>query len=90
MTCYVSGRHASVSRMQYQLLLFCLAYVEIHTKEKFFKKNAAAAKSLQSCPRLCDPIDGSPPGSSVPRILHARVLEWVASAFSVPFPSGHY
>ena len=39
MTCYVSGRHASVSRMQYQLLLFCLAYVEIHTKEKFFKKN---------------------------------------------------
>ena len=43
---------------------------------------AAAAKSLQSCPTLCDPIDGSPPGSPVPRILQARVLEWVAIAFS--------
>ena len=39
---------------------------------------AAAAKSLQSCPTLCDPIDGSPPGSSVPWILQARTLEWVA------------
>ena len=38
----------------------------------------AAAKSLQSCPTLCDPIDGSPPGSSVPRFLQARTLEWVA------------
>ena len=38
----------------------------------------AAAKSLQSCPTLCDPIDGSPPGSPVPGILQARVLEWVA------------
>ena len=37
---------------------------------------AAAAKSLQSCPTLCDPIDGSPPGSSVPGILQARILEW--------------
>ena len=37
-----------------------------------------AAKSLQSCPTLCDPIDGSPPGSSVPGILQARTLEWVA------------
>ena len=43
---------------------------------------AAAAKSLQSCPTLCDPIDGSPVGSSVPGILQARVLEWVAIAFS--------
>ena len=43
---------------------------------------AAAAKSLQSCLTLCDPIDGSPPGSSVPRILQARTLEWVAIAFS--------
>ena len=39
---------------------------------------AAAAKSLQSCPTLCDPIDGSPPGSAVPGILQARTLEWVA------------
>ena len=39
---------------------------------------AAAAKSLQLCPTLCDPIDGSPPGSPVPGILQARTLEWVA------------
>ena len=43
---------------------------------------AAAAKSLQSCPTLCNPIDGLPPGSSVPGILQARTLEWVAIAFS--------
>ena len=43
---------------------------------------AAAAKSLQSCPTLCDPIDGSPTGSSVPGILQARILEWVAISFS--------
>ena len=43
---------------------------------------AAAAKSLQSCLTLCDPIDGSPPGSPIPGILQARTLEWVAIAFS--------
>ena len=43
---------------------------------------ATAAKSLQSCSTLCDPIDGSPPGSPVPGILQGRVLEWVAIAFS--------
>ena len=43
---------------------------------------AAAAKSLQSCPTLCDPIDGSPPGSHIPGILQARTLEWVAISFS--------
>ena len=43
---------------------------------------AAAAKSLQSCPTLCDPIDGSPLGSPVPGILQARTLEWVAISFS--------
>ena len=43
---------------------------------------AAAAKSLQSCPSLCDPIDGGPPGSAVPGILQARTLEWVAISFS--------
>ena len=43
---------------------------------------AAAAKLLQSCPTLCDPIDGSPPGSPVPGILQARILEWVAYSFS--------
>ena len=43
---------------------------------------AAAAKSLQSCPTLCDPIDSSPPGSPAPGILQARTLEWVAISFS--------
>ena len=43
---------------------------------------AAAAKSLQSCPTLCDPIDGSPPGSPILGILQARTLEWVAISFS--------
>ena len=43
---------------------------------------AAAVKSLQSCLTLCDPIDGSPPGSPVPGILQARTLEWVAISFS--------
>ena len=43
---------------------------------------AAAAKSLQSCPTLCDPRDSSPPGSPIPGILQARTLEWVAISFS--------
>ena len=47
-----------------------------------FRYVAAAAKSLQSCPTLCDPIDGSPPGSTIPGILQARTLEWVAISFS--------
>ena len=46
-------------------------------------QSAATVKSLQSCPTLCDPVDGSPPGSSVPGILKARILEWVAISFSV-------
>ena len=46
------------------------------------KQAAAAAKSLQSCLTLCNPIDGSPPGSPVPGILQARTLEWVAISFS--------
>ena len=48
----------------------------------FLHVAAAAAKSLQSCPTLCDPIDGSPPGSAVPGTLQARTLEWVAISFS--------
>ena len=51
------------------------------------KTAAAASKSLQSCPTLCDPIDGSPPGSSVHRILQARTLEWVAISFSRGSPN---
>jgi len=47
-----------------------------------YKIAAAAAKSRQSCPTLCDPIDGSPPGSPIPGILQARTLEWVANESS--------
>ena len=56
----------------------CLLGIKIF----FFRYVAAAAKSLQLCPTLCDPIDGSPPGSAVPGILQARTLEWVAISFS--------
>ena len=50
----------------------------LQSKKAAWEPSAAAAKSLQSCPTLCDPIDGSPPGSPVPGILQARTLEWVA------------
>ena len=56
-----------------------------HLKQNFWlllEFAATAAKSLQSCPTLCDPIDGSPPGSPIPGILQARTLEWVAISFS--------
>ena len=56
--------------MYFQALLLCISAA------------AAAAKSLQSCPTLCDPIDSSPPGSTVSGILQARTLEWVAISFS--------
>ena len=49
---------------------------------KYAAAATAAAKLLQSCPTLCDLIDGSPPGSAVPGILQARTLEWVAISFS--------
>ena len=55
---------------------------------KIFKKSfkwtaaAAAAKSLQSCLTLCDPVDGSPPASAIPGILQARTVEWVAISFN--------
>ena len=51
---------------------------------------AATAKSLQSCPTLCDPIDGSPPGSVVPGVLQARILEWVAISFSSPVATAEF
>ena len=49
---------------------------------KFYVAAAAAAKPLQSCPTLCDPIDSSPPGSAIPGSLQARIVEWGAIAFS--------
>ena len=59
-----------------------IARYKIHI-QKFAAAAAAAAKSLQSCPTLCNPIDGSPPGSPIPGILQARTLEWVAIFFSI-------
>ena len=50
--------------------------------QSYYQATAATAKSLQSCPTLCDPIDSSLPGSPVPGILQARTLEWVAISFS--------
>ena len=56
--------------------------VNYKKREISLEAAAAAAKSLQSCPTLCDPIDGSPTGSPIPGILQARILEWVAISFS--------
>ena len=60
--------------MGHVIWLICGAYLTFSA--------VAAAKSLQLCPTLCDPTDGSPPGSPVPGILQARTLEWVAISFS--------
>jgi len=54
----------------------------LQASKPFYFCFIAAAKSLQSCPTLCDPIDGRPPGSPIPGILQARTLEWVAISFS--------
>ena len=64
------------------LLKFIHSFIQVvfHTLTR--AATAAAAKSLQSCPTLCDPIDGGPPGSPVPGVLQARTLEWVAVSFS--------
>ena len=55
---------------------------DLATEHMFSQRTAAVAKLLQSCSTLCNPIDGSPPGSPVPEILQARTLEWVAISFS--------
>ena len=57
-------------------------FIPIPKKGNAKKCSTAVAKSLQSCPTLCDPVDSSPPGSIVPGILQARTLEWVAISFS--------
>ena len=75
----IYSRNLSYSPGQIRyLFLFLLAFVIVLYKDAA----AAAAKSLQSCPTLCNPIDGSTPGSPVPGILQARTLEWVAISFS--------
>ena len=63
------------------ILFYCMLLSKL-LQIVLFSAAATAAKSLQSCLTLCDPIDCSPPGSSVPGILQARILEWVAISFS--------
>ena len=68
---------------QKQNILSCITNLQrLKVKIESGSAAAAAAKSLQLCPTLCNPLDGSPPGSPVPGILQAGVLEWVAIAFS--------
>ena len=69
-------------RCNYQYLEGRVAEEGHHDRRHAAAAAAAAAKSRQSCPTLCDPIDSSPPGSSVPGILQARTLEWDAISFS--------
>ena len=63
-------------------VLFCLLSPTVFYLNHAGVLAAAAAKTLESCPTLCDPIDGSPPGSPIPGILQARTLEWVAISVS--------
>ena len=70
----------------FYLFFQLLPLVVSHSYSAKQSSAAAAAKSLQSCPALCDPIDGSPPGSPVPGILQARPLEWVVLLYYVGLP----
>ena len=82
---YANTNTISGSGSQSWLTDSCLRTSALRIKNSLFYPvypAAAAAKSLQSCWTLCDPIDGSPPGSPVPGILQARTLEWVAISFS--------
>ena len=86
-TDYLSGSFISfLKRIVKFLTMIALVLLEFASSilKLFCYVNAAAAaaKLIQSCPTLCYPIDGSPPGSSVPGILQARILEWVAISFS--------
>ena len=73
-----------ISKLEYYAVssVFCFSHSTIPHGNASKYPAAAAAKSLQSCLTLCDPRDGSPPGSPVPGILQARTLEWVAISFS--------
>ena len=68
-------------RLSWNISVTFLRILEINKGLSWWSA-AAAAKLLQSCPTLCDPIDGSPPGSPVPGILQARTLEWVTISLS--------
>ena len=71
-------QHRKLTTLQFKTMVKKIYSPRIHTPYR----DAAAAKSCQSCPTLCDPIDGSTPASAVPGILQARTLEWVAISFS--------
>ena len=73
-------RFLSPSLLSLKPFLFPLFFLSFFAGD--LSPQSAAAKSLQSCLTLCDPIDSSPPGSSVPGILQARTLQWVATSFS--------
>ena len=78
----LQSNHPPIKKLNFKKEVRCFTEIksfEEHTEKKFLN---IAAKSLQSCPTLCDPIDGSPPGSPVPGILQAITLEWVAISFS--------
>ena len=77
--CDTLMRTAFSLRTDTETIIHCL------TSNSDLTAAAAAAKSLQSCPTLCDPIDGSPPGSAVNGTPQARTLEWVAISFSIRF-----
>ena len=77
--CYESGSPAAMITLHDSVPLVT---VDLNRGKQLAQAAAAAAKSLQSCLTLRDPIDGSPPGSPVPGILQARTLEWAAIAFS--------
>ena len=79
------GRRAGCSGLRAQRHALPDSFIVMpHAALALIKIHAAAAKSLQSCPALCDPIDGSPPGSSIPGVLQARRLEWLAiSSFNL-------
>ena len=76
--------HNVSSKMSTKKAMRCRKKQEIviHTHKKVGNRNSAAAKSLQLCLTLCDPIDGSPPGSPIPGILQPRTLEWIGTSFS--------
>ena len=75
-------KHVSSRKCLYFFFPFKCGFKPFPILITFWSQASATAKSLQSCPTLCDPIDGSPPGSPIPGILQARTLEWVAISFS--------
>ena len=79
---YSTGNYIQYSLINHNEKEYEKEYVYTHTHIYITESLCCTAKSLQSCPTLCDPIDGSPPGSPVPGVLQARTLERVAISFS--------